>query len=433
MKFAAVGDILAQRRLPPTYEGFDEIVNWMSGCDVKCFNLETTINRPSDDCYGFFYNGGSFLRANPEILEDCRRFGFNMTSFCNNHAFDWSYEGLLKTLDYLDEGGWVHAGCGRNLDEAAAPAYLDATGGRVALIGITSSVNDACMAGRQSRRVRGRPGVNKLRYKETLVVTPEQMQNLKELAAATDVNGPDEIVRKEGYLPPMAEGYFDFGRNLHFREGQVCGRETTCEPADLKRVERAIYEAKFQSDFILITIHSHEPKGAVKDEPSQFLEEFAHKCIDMGADAVIGHGPHLLRPIEVYKGKPIFYSLGDFVLENENAPYAPEDFFNKQGLTCDDALHDFYRKRSNEFTRGLQTQKVMFETVLPRWEMDETGKLTKLELLAVELGFGKPPRSQSGLPAPANDGTILERLAKMSAPYGVTMQITGNTATVILD
>ena len=74
----------------------------------------------------------------------------------------------------------------------------------------------------------------------------------------------------------------------------------------------------------------------------------------------------------------------------------------------------------------------MFETVIPRWEMDETGKLTKLELLAVELGFGLP-RSRNGMPAPAKDGSILERLAEMSASYGVKMNISGNVASVVLE
>ena len=72
-----------------------------------------------------------------------------------------------------------------------------------------------------------------------------------------------------------------------------------------------------QADYVLISIHSHELSGNSKENPSDFLQEFAHKCIDSGADAIIGHGPHLLRPIEIYKNRPIFYSLGDFVIHNE--------------------------------------------------------------------------------------------------------------------
>ena len=41
----------------------------------------------------------------------------------------------------------------------------------------------------------------------------------------------------------------------------------------------------------------------------QYMTEIAHSAIDVGADIVVGHGPHYVLPIEVYKGKPIFYSL----------------------------------------------------------------------------------------------------------------------------
>ncbi|MBQ6875245.1 MAG: CapA family protein, partial [Lachnospiraceae bacterium] len=187
---------------------------------------------------------------------------------------------------------------------------------------------------------------------------------------------------------------------------------------------------KLVSDYILVSVHSHELAGKSKEQPAMFMEEFARHAIDMGADAVIGHGPHLLRPLEIYKGKPIFYSLGDFILQNENIPFMPEDYYESQGLTSDATMHDVFAKRSRNFTIGLQTKQVMFETVIPRWEIVD-GKMTSLELLAVELGFGKG-RAQGGVPAPAKDGSILERYAKMSEAYGTKMEISGNQARVVL-
>jgi poly-gamma-glutamate synthesis protein (capsule biosynthesis protein) len=44
----------------------------------------------------------------------------------------------------------------------------------------------------------------------------------------------------------------------------------------------------------------------------QYMREIGHTAIDSGADIVIGHGPHYSLPIEVYRGKPIFYGLGNF-------------------------------------------------------------------------------------------------------------------------
>ncbi len=434
MIFTAVGDILVQRRMPETYEGFDEIKAWLAPAQARYFNLETTLHREGE-CFGFSLNGGSCLRAEPEVLDDCKGYGFNMTTFCNNHTMDFAYDGLLKTMEHVSASGIVHAGTGRNLDQAAAPAYLDATDGRVAIIGMTSTCNsvfnDVCIAGQQSRRVPGRPGVNQLRFKETLYVTKEQMQQLKEIAQQTCVNAQEDIGRAEGYRDPLPEGEFKFGRHVNFKEADHTYKEVTCNKKDLQRLEKAIFEAKLQADYILVSIHSHEVGGMSKEQPPQFLEGAARFAIDHGADAVIGHGPHLLRPVEIYKGKPIFYSLGDFILQNENIPFAPEEDYEKQGLTSDATMHELFAKRSKGFVRGLQTDKRMFESVIPRWEIVD-GKVIKLELLAIELGFGLP-RSRSGMPAPAKGSGILQRLKEMSEAYGTKMEINGNIATVVLE
>ncbi len=433
MKFTAVGDYLVQRRLPPDYEGFSEIVEWMKPADARYFNLETTLHREGE-CFAFPLNGGSYLRADPEILEDCKRYGFNMTSFCNNHSMDFSYDGLLKTLEHVNKSGLVHAGTGMNLDQAAAPGYLDAKGGRVALIAMTATCNsvfnDVCIAGKQSRRVPGRPGVNQLRFQETLVVTPERMAQIKALAAETQVNAQEDIGRAEGFRAPLPEGQFKFGKYVNFLEGETTHKEVRCNRADLARMDKAIDEAKLQADYILVAIHSHEVGGTSKAQPAQFVEEFAHHCIDQGADAVIGHGPHLLRPIEIYKGKPIFYSLGDFVFHEVNLPFAPEEYFEAKGLTSDASMHEIINQYTGNFTRGLQVQPVMFEAVIPRWET-ENGVVTKLELFPIELGFDLP-KSRNGLPAPAKDDSILRRLAEMSEPYGTKMRIENGVATVEL-
>ena len=62
-----------------------------------------------------------------------------------------------------------------------------------------------------------------------------------------------------------------------------------------------------------------------------FLETFSRRCVDAGADAVIGHGPHELRGIEIYHGAPIFYSLGNFLFETETVEKQPYDaYINKK-------------------------------------------------------------------------------------------------------
>ena len=77
------------------------------------------------------------------------------------------------------------------------------------------------------------------------------------------------------------------------------------------------------------------------------------------------------------------------------------------------------------------TRRAMFEAVVPYWEAED-GKLRKLKLLPVELGFGKK-RSVGGWPAPDAHSGILERLAEMSLPYGTKIEIgSDGTGTVLL-
>ena len=417
MKFTAAGDALVQRRLPGAYDGFKEVADFINKGDMRFINLETTLHR--GECFASQFSGGSWLWTYPEVLEDLKAFGFNTLSFANNHTMDYSYDGLLKTLDSVNEYGFVNAGVGRNLGEAAAPAYLDTLSGRIALISVVSTFKPPAMAGEQSRRIMGRPGVNGLRYSEKYQVTADQMEALKKLAKETNINGYNDIVRSEGYLPELPEGCFDF-KDIRFVLGDETKRISNVNETDKARVEKAIYEAQLQADYIVISVHSHEIQGTDKATPDDFLREFSHRCIDKGAHAVVGHGPHLLRPIEIYKQRPIFYSLGDFILQNENIEFAPEDFYANYGLDSNATMHELFKKRSNNFTRGLYTNHVMFEAVVPYWEM-ENGVLKKLELLPVELGFGQP-RSTGGWPKPVGNVEFVDRLIDMSKPYGTSMK-----------
>ena len=189
----------------------------------------------------------------------------------------------------------------------------------------------------------------------------------------------------------------------------------------MARLKQSIYEAQSQADYVIVSIHAHQVGGTAKESVPTFLEEFSHQCIDWGVHAVIGHGPHLLRPIEIYKGKPIFYSLGDFFLHNESFNYAPEDFFAKYGLTSDDPLCEVYRRRSRNYTCGLLTDSRMLEAVIPYFEMED-GQLTKLELFPIQLGIGEP-RYRIGNPSFCPDRGIIERLHQMSAKYGTTITV----------
>lgn len=76
---------------------------------------------------------------------------------------------------------------------------------------------------------------------------------------------------------------------------------------------------------------------------------------------------------------------------------APVGFFEKQGMTGSEGLDEMFEKRSDHGRKGLYYSRVMFEAIVPYWEAED-GKLRKLKLLPVELGFGKSARSAAGPP-----------------------------------
>ncbi len=428
MSFTVAGDYILQKRLPGEYEGFTELQRYICKGDARFFNFESTI--PNETCFGNQFHGGAYLRSEPNSLDDARAYGFNMLSFANNHAMDFSYNGLLNTLDTVRKAGFVNAGVGRNLDEAAAPAYLDTVNGRVGLIAVASTmVNNAAMAGKQSRRVIGRPGLNGLRIDETVVVTTEQFETLREICDKSCVNKREDIMRAEGWLPELPEDVLTI-KNTRFKKGDTPAFVTHPHSGDMKRVEKAIYEAGMMCDYIVVSVHSHELAGSSKENPGDFLVEFAHRCIDAGAHAVIGHGPHLLRPLEIYKNRPIFYSLGDFVFQEEVSQFAPEDLYELYELTSDSTMRELYRIRTKDYTRGLLSDRRFLESVVPYFEMED-GKLTRLELMPIELGFNDP-RWQVGWPRPACDKGIIERLQQLSAPYGTKINIENGLGIVVL-
>src|SRR5262249_10222316 len=108
-----------------------------------------------------------------------------------------------------------------------------------------------------------------------------------------------------------------------FRLSDEMKLKTSVNKEDLDGISRWIRGVESQSDWRVYGIHSHESApggtfhGGSSTETPDFLHEFAHAAIDEGCDMVAGHGPHFLRGIEIYNGKPIFYSLGNFIFQNE--------------------------------------------------------------------------------------------------------------------
>jgi poly-gamma-glutamate synthesis protein (capsule biosynthesis protein) len=82
---------------------------------------------------------------------------------------------------------------------------------------------------------------------------------------------------------------------------------------------------------MLVSLHTHDIDVA-KDQPPGSCAKYARAWVDADADAVLGHGPHLLRGIEFHAGRPIFYSLGNFIFHLDLFNRQPAAAYERAGL-----------------------------------------------------------------------------------------------------
>jgi len=326
--------------------------------DVVFTNFETTI---LDVTKGQSPKDGRFLSP-PEALESLKAFGFNLVSLSNNHAWDLKVPGIQNTLAQVKRLNLAHAGTGNTLQEAVAPGYLHTPKGTVALIGIASGLIEEGGAATATR-----PGVNELRV--------------------------------EGNKP---------------------------NPEDTQRILQSIRDARRQADIVIVYEHNHvfdKPFRTIMLEelperlgPPDWLKKWTHAEVDAGADIIVMHGAPLLHGVEIYRDRPIFFDLGNFIFQ---AP--PTEILLDEPIVWESvvAYVDF---------QGKKLQSIKFR---PIWQN--------------KIGEGQPdPHDEHtnnlflqtrGLPTPATGEQaryILERLADLSRPFGTKIEVKGDAAEIKL-
>ena len=414
--FAATGDSMISRCISVFEEAnYLNLIKKIRDAEVSFTNLEMLLHN-YEDYYGGKDWTGTYMAARPSMAEELKWMGFDLVSCATNHGGDYSYGGLSSTIRAVSDAGLVCSGAGCNLAQARAPAYLETKKGRVSLVSLTSSFQSWERAGEARPDDRGRPGVNGMRCDRVYRV---DRTSAKILRATFERIGAEYHDTKDGFT----------ALGSHFITSSRVGVRITANKLDVEANLRSIREARRQSDWVFMSFHSHESIGQ-KEEPADFFEEFARASIDKGADAVIGHGPHVLRGIEIYRKKPIFYSLGNFVAQNETIERLPSDIYEKFGLGWDATPADVYDARLGKIPPD---DPAWWETILATGTLKK-GKLTCLELHPVTLR-GYLPRSQRGRPFLATGKEakkILQRLQKMSSVYGTEIEMKGNVAEVRL-
>ena len=115
------------------------------------------------------------------------------------------------------------------------------------------------------------------------------------------------------------------------------GWNDTFAPLSLKTVSDKIRASKKENEFLIAAVHFGEEYSA---SPTDRQKELARALIDAGADVVIGSHPHVVEEKEIYRGKPIFYSLGNFIFDQYFSEETQKGLAVKMTITGDTVKYE---------------------------------------------------------------------------------------------
>jgi poly-gamma-glutamate capsule biosynthesis protein CapA/YwtB (metallophosphatase superfamily) len=340
--------------------------------DVIFTNFEATVieNESTHD--------GRFLSP-PAALDALQALGFNLLALSDNHSFDLKVAGVQNTLREVKNRNIAHAGIGNNSAEATAPGYLKTPKGTVALVAMASG-----LIAEGGSATATRPGVNELRIE----------------AGGRPNESTAELPAEPGNEPNME---------------------------DKQRILQSIREARQHADLVVVYEHNHvflnRPFTALFNEelperlaPADWLKKWTHEEVDAGADIIVMHGAPLLHGVEIYKGRPIFYDLGNFIF---NVP--PTDVQLDEPIIWESAV-------AHVAFQGKNLQSITFQPIAMN-----------------KIGQGEPDLHDEhtnniflqtrGLPRLATGDQaryILQRLADASRPFGTKVEVKGEMAEINL-
>jgi len=419
---AIVGDLIYAHDLGHmmTDPSFAAVVELLRGADVATGNLE-----------GIIVDGRTFAGsrmgghgAEPGAANSLKDMGFDLVARPNNHGNDFGREGMAETSAHLERVGVEYSGLGNTYAAARAARFYTARKGRVGMVATTSTGTVPAMPARGEW-----PGIGGY---SNLGVTRYFM-------IPADSWGAVRTLRDHF---PNGTGFYARGANTsehvqflgqHFRKAPTGVTEPyytyEMNQRDLRDVLAAIREGKMRSDLLTVAIHAHhfrDTKGGYRGfnipeadhldtNPSvaNYLEEFARAAIDAGADAFQGTGVHVVRGIEIYENRPIFYGLGEFVRQRD------VDGFSGLGELRRDACPGcpFPAK---------------YESFIAIAEFSN-GRLSEVRLHPIELRYDAERMAHRGIPRIAPPETarrILVRLQELSAPYGTAITIENNVGLI---
>jgi Bacterial capsule synthesis protein PGA_cap len=293
LRLCAVGDVTAFHREPES--GYAHVGPILAEMDVVVGQNERHYTNRND----IFPIGGFTERTAPEHARALTLGHYDVLTFASNHLLDLGPDVLMETIGVLRSLGIAVVGAGANIEEARRPAFIERDGTRFGFLAYCSVLRPNYQAGPTS------PGAAPMRAH-----THYHQRDWKPATAPEIVTFP-------------------------FRD-------------DLAALEDDVRRVKADCD--ILTVSMHWGLNGVTGVVPAYEVDVAHAAIDAGADVIHGSGPHRLKGIEVYGGRPIFYSLGNFCFDqprwvlDEGRQRSPEHagHMDRQGWTYDPEYEDWY-------------------------------------------------------------------------------------------
>ncbi|HVO51038.1 MAG TPA: CapA family protein [Thermoanaerobaculia bacterium] len=370
----AVGDVIFNEKISDLPEpDHRNLLRLLREADVAYGNLEFSINE-HPELQKPFYN----FRVGRDFAWEVAATGLNLVSLANNHALDFGTPGLLDCMKALEQSGITFAGAGRTLAEARTPAR---------------------------RKIQGQ---------KTRLALLSYMRYWTDRYRCADPAGPClATINPAVILVAKADG------TVEAVEGPI--------EDDVVAMEDDVVLAKRHNDVVFVSLHvhdvSHSRAFGIQDATPKNEEITYRRAVDAGADLVLGTGPHVLRGIEIYKGKPIFYSLGDFIYQYRTPKKIPVDLVHQRDSEIE--------RPPNVPAADRRDPRQVMETVLVRMTMNGTA-LRRIELVPVTIDDTGPLFGVPRLASEKRGREILELLQRLSAPYGTKIVVKGWYGEVVL-
>jgi len=288
---AMVGDIFLQNSLPQS-SALAAVAQVLQSADIAFGNLETPVSER-----GAAVEKWINMRMPPKLLSEVEAMGFKALTVANNHMMDYGELAFIDTLNHLDGHQIAYVGAGLNLKQAWQAKILSVGDVRLALVGAASTLGPGLAA------ADNRPGVAPIHVAESYHVD-----------AAASMEQP-------GSAPYVF---------------------TRAWQEDLDRAVQVVAGAAREADWVVAALHWGVPpiwRSRFQDGLADYQIEVGHALIEAGADVIVGHHPHSLQAVEVYRGKPIFYSLGNFLFHHNQQP-VQQTIVNRHAPYVLNALRD---------------------------------------------------------------------------------------------